>query len=84
MSKRMTLKGFKTLKDRDWENGAVRDEIYQSLKHMEELETKLARVEAFRSAVIGWRENDWPSWFCRATAEAVAERGTEALEKDDE
>lgn len=37
-------------------------------------------LTAFREAVVGWRENDWPDYFCRRTAEMVADRGREAEE----
>ncbi len=36
------------------------------------------RLNAFRSAVCGWRENDWPEGFCRRTAEMLADRGRQA------
>ena len=32
-------------------------------------------LEVFRTAVIGWRANDWPEGFDRRTAELVAEMG---------
>jgi hypothetical protein len=35
----MTLAGFKTCKQRDFENGAVQNEIYESIKRMEKMET---------------------------------------------
>jgi hypothetical protein len=34
---------------------------------------ELERLRRFRTAVIGWRENDWPEGFCRRTAEQIAE-----------
>lgn len=40
----MTVTEFKTLKDRDWENGAVRDELYESVKRMEALEDLMDAV----------------------------------------
>jgi hypothetical protein len=43
--------------------------------YVEKLESRVAELEAFRAAVIGWRENDHPEWFCRKTAEYVAELG---------
>jgi len=35
--KGMTLVEFKTLKNRDWENGAVRDELYETVKAIDEV-----------------------------------------------
>lgn len=40
----MTLGKFRKLTDRDFDNGAIRDEIYNSLKHLEEIETYLESV----------------------------------------
>lgn len=43
-----------------------------------------AEVERLLEVVIGWREHDWPEWFCRRTAEAIADRvrETQALIKE--
>jgi len=46
-----------------------------ALQRAEAAEAKVEELEAFRKAVIGWRENDHPEWFCRKTAEYVAELG---------
>ncbi len=43
---------------------------------------ELERLRAFRSAVIGWRENDWPEHFNRHTAELIAQLGEEAYLRD--
>lgn len=39
---------------------------------------EVAALVAFRSAVCGWRESDWPEGFCRRTAELVADHGRQA------
>lgn len=39
---------------------------------------QLSTLQAFRSAVMGWREHDHPEWFCRRTAECLAGLGEEA------
>ena len=62
------------------------DEAYSKLQEMaDEIERLTAELEkcgverdkacGFQIAVQGWRENDWPEWFCRRTAEALVERG---------
>ncbi len=43
--KYMTVAEFKTLGNRDWENGAVRDELYESIKRMEALQARLDAVK---------------------------------------
>lgn len=43
--------------------------ISQSVRRAAIAEERLSRV-------IGWRENDWPGWFDRKTASAVAELAT--------
>lgn len=40
---------------------------------------RMEKLEAFKSAILGWRENDWPEGFCRMTAELLADRGREEL-----
>jgi outer membrane translocation and assembly module TamA len=53
-----------------WEGGAD----YEAIRY---LQKRIAELEAFKSAVIGWRENDWPEGFCRGTAELIVERAKE-------
>ena len=50
------------------------------------LEDRIAELEAFKGAVLGWRENDHPEGFCRFSAEYVADLGRQALNRgrDDE
>lgn len=54
--------------------------------HIQSLESQLAesraensaeveRLRAFRAAVLGWRIHNHPEWFCRRTAETVADYG---------
>lgn len=45
------------------------------------LKRRLEDAEAFKAAVLGWRENDHPEGFCRATAEIVAGYGLAALKQ---
>ena len=45
----MTVKEFDRLKKRDFENGAVRDEIRQELKRVETLATEIDRLNALLS-----------------------------------
>jgi hypothetical protein len=73
------------------ENNEDRGELTQaewiaSIAHSMERELQSLRKEnrtltAFRQAVVGWRENDWPEYFCRRTAEMVADRGREATQE---
>ena len=44
MSDYMTLVRFKSLKSRDFENGAVRDELCGSVKRMEDLSKRLQKT----------------------------------------
>ena len=46
------------------------------------LRERVLELEAFRSAVVGWRESDWPAAFCRATAEAIAQHGDANLARE--
>ena len=41
-------------------------------------DTEIARLRAFRAAVIGWREIDHPEGFCRHTAEYMVQLGKDA------
>ena len=45
MSNAMTVKDWRGLSQRDWDNGAVRDEIYQALRERESL--RAAVMELF-------------------------------------
>lgn len=37
------------------------------------LAAEVAELRAFKDAVMGWREYDWPEGFCRRTAEMLAQ-----------
>jgi len=51
---------------------------------LDEQDQRIEQLEAFHSAVLGWREHDQPEWFCRRTAESVADLGRAALGVEDE
>jgi hypothetical protein len=51
--------------------------VLEALNNYSVAQRRLAELEAFKSAVIGWRENDWPEGFCRGTAELIVERAKE-------
>lgn len=42
---------------------------------VEALKAKIEELEAFRSAIVGWREWDYPEGFSRSTAEQLADHG---------
>ena len=52
------------------------------LDHIATLTAERDRLEAFRKGVVGWRETDQPEWFCRNTAELIADYGRNAEERE--
>jgi len=52
-------------------------DAHYSHREFEKMEAECAELKRFKSTILGWRENDWPEWFCRHTAEALADRGKE-------
>ena len=50
------------------------DQITDTAQYILELEDLVGELWAFREAVIGWRERDWPENFSRTSAEMVATR----------
>lgn len=52
-------------------------ELESLRQQVQDLKAENERLRNFRSAVCGWRERDWPAWFCRKTAEAIADFGRE-------
>lgn len=42
---------------------------------------EVERLRAFRVAVLGWRTHNHPQWFCRRTAEMVADYGRAGEER---
>ena len=50
----------------------------QAAIHLRAAEAHIKKLEAFKSAVVGWREHDHPEWFCRRTAEEVVNYGRSA------
>ena len=47
-----------------------------------EIERFSCEVKAVLDTVYGWRENDHPEWFCRRTAEWIADRVREAVSEE--
>ena len=59
-------------------------DVVQSLQALNAADSSRERVEelqAFKDAVVGWRENDWPEGFCRRTAEMIAENAKRRSEQ---
>lgn len=56
--------------------------LSESANRIKELEADRDALAAFRSAICGWRENDWPKSFSRSTAELLAEHGRQAEAKE--
>ncbi len=57
-------------------------EVIETLKNqLQKSEAMNEVVEVELSAVYGWRENDHPEWFCRRTAEYVADLARAELAK---
>jgi hypothetical protein len=50
----MTLALFKTLKEPDWDNGAVRDELYESVKRMGKMEAGIQRIQDVLDNSYAW------------------------------
>jgi len=67
---------FRLLLRRKWQSD--RESTSLLLLQNIELKARVAELEAFRSAVAGWREFDLPENHCRATAEYIADLGREA------
>ena len=59
---------------------ALLDAISALEARLSAAEQDARRLKAFRVAVIGWRENDWPEHFSRHTAELVAQLGQDAFD----
>lgn len=57
--KPMTTAQFRTLRDRDFENGAVRDEIWTALRSREDLLDVLTRLLEWADILGGWDANVW-------------------------
>ncbi len=66
MSERMymTVAGFTTCSQYDFANGAVQSEIYESIKRMEMLETKII-------AIVEWLEKNQADVFSRGLWDAI-------------
>lgn len=58
------------------------DDLRGAIVELTTLRAKVAEMEAFRSAVIGWREKDHPEWFCRRTAQWMADNAEERSKPD--
>lgn len=55
----------------------IEQRAHEALSLLSEVKANFAELEAFRDAVIGWRENDWPEGFSRRTAELVAQNAVD-------
>jgi hypothetical protein len=71
------------LLDRVCGNGPAPISLSERHEMREIAESEVNQLKAFKDSVIGWRENDWPEGFCRATAELMSERAKESLIKEE-
>jgi len=54
----MTKKGFRSLKERDWDNGAVRDKLYESVCRMERMEARIKAAKEFIADIASQKTTD--------------------------